>query len=254
MVSAAAGLIHLVAAFSHFEESALHGAFFVGTGLAQLVVAGLLVYQPRSWLLIATAAGNGLILAIWLMSRTTGIPVEPHAWTPEPVGIPDGVASFFELGLVIGALLLLVPSGGSLLAQANPRKPHRWLVPAASIIVLITGPALLSAARGEEHSHASVTNGSSSQRESATRASRSVAPASMPSPQADVHTGQVLTVPAAEARPPPAPPPPPAAVDQKAPPLPALPEPSGEIEPPVETGSGESGTHTHEGEEHEQHQ
>jgi hypothetical protein len=254
MLSAAAGLIHLVAAFSHFEESALHGAFFIGIGLAQLAVAGLLVYRPRSWVLVATASGNALILAIWLMSRTTGIPVEPHAWTPEPVGIADGVASLLELGLVIGALLLLLPSGGSLLAQANPRKPQAWLVPAASIIVLITGPALLSAARGEGHSHASDASDSSSHRESATRAARSAAPASMPSPQTDVQTGQVLTVPTAEARPAPVPQPPAASVEQKAP-LPSLPEPSDEIDqPPVETGSGESGTHSHEGEEHEQHQ
>jgi hypothetical protein len=164
--SAAAGLIHLAAAFSHFDVSGLHSAFFVGTGVAQLAGAALFFYRPRSWVFASTAVGNSLILAIWAMSRTTGIPLEPESWTPEPVGIADAVASALELALVIGCAVLLVPSARSPLPSSSVDL-RRWLVPAASVLVVLTGPALFFTGTGhihetpahgatEKHSHAEV--------------------------------------------------------------------------------------------------
>jgi hypothetical protein len=146
-ISAAAGVIHLAAAFSHFGVSALHGAFFIGTGLAQLAAAALLVSRPDSWVFAATASGNTLILGIWVMSRTIGIPLEPESWTPEPVEIADAVASVLELALVIGTLALLAPSTRSSLPSSSAEL-RRWLVPAASVLAILTGPALFSAAVG----------------------------------------------------------------------------------------------------------
>ncbi|MGH2688066.1 MAG: hypothetical protein ACRDKW_04565, partial [Actinomycetota bacterium] len=88
MVAAAAGLIHLAAAPDHLGLSALHGSFFVVAGLFQLALAVLLVRpvteRVRTLLLGATAAGNLGLVALWVVSRTTGVPVGPGAWTPEP--------------------------------------------------------------------------------------------------------------------------------------------------------------------------
>lgn len=157
-ISAAAGLIHLAAATSHFGVSALHGAFFIGSGLAQLAAAALLVSRPDSRVFAATASGNTLILGIWVMSRTIGIPLEPESWTPEPVGIADAVASVLELALVIGTLVLLAPSTRSSLPSSSAEL-RRWLVPAASVLVVLTGPALFSAAAGTGHSHDAAAHG-----------------------------------------------------------------------------------------------
>jgi hypothetical protein len=150
-ISAAAGLIHLAAALSHFGVSPFHAAFFIGTGLVQLAAATLLVSRPDSWVFAATASGNTLILGIWVMSRTIGIPLEPESWTPEPVGIADAVATVLELALVIGTLVLLAPSTRFSLPSSSAEL-RRWLVPAASVLVVITGPALFFTA-GTGHSH-----------------------------------------------------------------------------------------------------
>lgn len=250
MLSAAAGLIHLAAAYSHFGESALHGAFFIGTGLAQLAAAALLAYRSSTWILAATASGNALILAIWVMSRTTGIPLGPEAWIAEPVGIADAVASALELVLVIGSVLLLAPSTRGSLPPSSPELRRRWLVPVASVVVVLTGPAVFSA-RAEGHSHP--------------RGGREVA---------DVHShvevqlvgGEAMAgaaqlagsfaLPAGPTTSPPVPPPPaePALVEHNTPPVPTQPEPphpdehqsgiSPNVEPP----------HPHQGEEHQGHE
>ena len=159
--SAAAGLIHLAAAYSHFGVSPLHGAFFIATGLFQVGTAALLAYQPGSWVLIATASVNASILAIWTMSRTIGIPLDPQAWTPEPLGMADATASFFELALVVGSLMLLAPSGRYMLEGSSPRKLSApALLPAASVLAALTGLALFSAGSGE-HGHGAGAHASS---------------------------------------------------------------------------------------------
>jgi len=44
---------------------------------------------------------------VWLVSRLTGLPLGDDAWTPEPVGAPDLIATGLELLAVIGAYGLL---------------------------------------------------------------------------------------------------------------------------------------------------
>ncbi|MEX2552877.1 MAG: hypothetical protein WD627_07770 [Actinomycetota bacterium] len=247
MLSAAAGLIHLATAFSHFGVSALHGAFFIGTGVSQLAAAALLTYRSRRWVLVATASGNAVILAIWVMSRTTGIPVEPHPWTPEPVGIADAVASLLELVLVIGSPLLL-SSSRSLQAQSNPREHLRWLVPATSLLVILTGLAIFSAAGGDGHSHPSGALGSTRDHGHAAvhlvhgramvGASRAAGPAQLP---AD------LTKPAPVL-------PPPAAVAENLPPVPSRPEQAHTDDHQGGTTPNHQEPQAHEGGEHQGHE
>jgi hypothetical protein len=265
LLSGAAGLIHLAAAVPHYEESALHGAFFVGTGLAQLAGAGLLMAWPRKPVLVATACVNALIVALWLMSRTAGLPAEPHPWTPEPVGIADSVASLLEVGLVIGSALLLAPSSALLVGQARPREPKWWLAGAASVTVLLTALAVPSAARPGAHSHTSTSEGSSESEASTSRATRSVGGAEASRPDSIGQTTKAVTAPAVEPSPapvyqPPAPTtvrnpapvyqPPPAVVVPEPPPVYQPPAPEVD-QPPPNTG-GETG-HTHEGGEHHEH-
>jgi hypothetical protein len=156
MLSAAAGSIHLVAAFPHFAESNLKGVFFVASGLAQLVAGGLLVYRSPASLLAANAAGNALIIAIWVMSRTTGIPLEPNAWTPEPVGVADTAASVFELLTVAGSVLHLLPSGRALVARAGPRKPAMALITAASVLMFLSALSFVSVGTEKHHHHSAM--------------------------------------------------------------------------------------------------
>jgi hypothetical protein len=245
--SAAAGLIHLAAAFSHFGVSELHSAFFVGTGLAQLAAAALFVYRPRSWVFAATVAGNALILAIWAMSRTTGIPLGPESWTPEPVGIADAVASVLELALVVGCAVLLVPSARSPLPSSSVEL-RRWLVPAASVLVALTGPALFFTGTGhshetpaqgaaEIHSHAEVDFvGRKAMAGATTHAGSIHLPAARPE---QLRESTVQTNPAPVVQPPPA------VVVQNPPPVISL---------PVDVPVPEDQPATHEGQEHQGHE
>jgi len=48
------------------------------------------------------------VIALWLVSRTTGLPFGSQPWIPEPVGMADLFATSFEVVLVglVGAALL----------------------------------------------------------------------------------------------------------------------------------------------------
>jgi hypothetical protein len=50
---------------------------------------------------------NGAMVAIWAISRTTGLPVGPDPWMPEPLGALDLLATGLEVVLIaVGAWAL----------------------------------------------------------------------------------------------------------------------------------------------------
>lgn len=159
LLSAAAGVIHLGVAPAHFAESGLHGAFFVVVGLLQLAAGGLFVAQSGRRLPGAAAAGNAIVVSIWVMSRTSGLPLGPDPWTAEPVGFADVTATLLEVLIVAGSLLLLAPAGSSLVG-ARPHRAVLALVSIGSILVLLTGFALGTAGPGgSEHPEAGAPPG-----------------------------------------------------------------------------------------------
>jgi hypothetical protein len=101
LLSAGAAAIHFAAAGSHFQEWWGFGAFFVASGLAQLVWAVLAVRSPSRSVLWAGVVGNAAILILWIVTRTAGTLVGPDAQTPEAIGVPDVVASGLELSIVL---------------------------------------------------------------------------------------------------------------------------------------------------------
>ncbi|MEA3142923.1 MAG: hypothetical protein QOG31_247 [Thermoplasmata archaeon] len=117
-LSVAAGAIHGGVAQQHFEEWWGYGAFFVAAGLCQTLFGLLLlthgIESPRlGWerarrpLLVAGIAGNLAILALWLVTRTVGIPwFGPEAGRVEPVGATDAASKIVEIVLVILLFLL----------------------------------------------------------------------------------------------------------------------------------------------------
>ena len=75
--------------------------FFVLTTLAQLAWTWYAWPGPGPALLRAGAIGNAAVLALWLVSRTVGLPAR------EPVGPWDVAAVVWELVIVCGCLRLL---------------------------------------------------------------------------------------------------------------------------------------------------
>ena len=106
LASIVAGAINLAAAVS-FRSNAENLAFFTVVTVAQLVWgASVLVRAPRWWLALG-AAGNLVVAAVWVVSRTAGLPVGPEAGITLPVHFADALATALEVVVVVGAVALL---------------------------------------------------------------------------------------------------------------------------------------------------
>ncbi|MGH2942738.1 MAG: hypothetical protein ACRDLN_08205, partial [Solirubrobacteraceae bacterium] len=108
LLAAAGGIIHVRAAIEHGSHWWFFGVFFWLLVYGQLGWAVLVGLRGRrdARLLDAAIYGSVAIAAVWLLSRTVGIPVGPWAWDAERVGAPDTIATLDEL--VLAALLCAV--------------------------------------------------------------------------------------------------------------------------------------------------
>jgi hypothetical protein len=137
-LSVGAAAIHFAVVFEHFDEYVLYGVFFLIISWAQLIWAAIAAWRPsRLWLWLGIA-GNALVLAVYVASRTTGLPIGPDINNPEPAGGLDVVSGILEFALIAGcAALLWRPS----LADRPVRRRG-----AAAIAILLAVPALVVAA------------------------------------------------------------------------------------------------------------
>lgn len=137
-LSAAAGTVHLTVAADHLAEYFLFGLFFIVAGAGQVVWAVLVALAGTSRPLLLLSTGNALIVALWIASRTSGLPLGPNGGVPEKVGFSDTLATIFEAFLLTLVAWLLLsrrsPSGG---------RGALWVIPV--LIASTTGLAVLSA-------------------------------------------------------------------------------------------------------------
>jgi hypothetical protein len=105
--SVLAGGLHAAVCPDHFREATSFGLFFAGAAVLQAAWAGWVIARPGRAALLAGAVGNLVIAAVWLASRTSGIPIGPQPWHPEAIGALDLFASLVEVVVAGGALMLL---------------------------------------------------------------------------------------------------------------------------------------------------
>jgi predicted branched-subunit amino acid permease len=108
VLSGAAAAVHLSVARLHFDEYWLFGAGFVVSGVLQLAwaVAIWKRHDDRRLLTAGFVLQLG-IAAVWVVSRTVGLPYGPSAGDPESIGPLDAQCTFDELLIVvIGAMAL----------------------------------------------------------------------------------------------------------------------------------------------------
>ncbi len=120
-LSIAAAFIHGLVTPEHFEEWWGYGLFFMVTALMQLFYGLLLVFQPWQpdpirgikgfpvhWLYLAGIIGNALIVILYIITRTIGIPFfGPEAGEVESVTLLSLLSKITEIGLVVGLFILL---------------------------------------------------------------------------------------------------------------------------------------------------
>lgn len=117
-LSLLAALIHLWAAPEHFEVWWAYGAFFLTVASAQGIFSFLVLRWPESVSIsLAGIAGNLMVVALYVISRTWGMPFGPdlipfspyvaHIEDPELLGM---VSTAAEVGIIFACVALL---GGS---------------------------------------------------------------------------------------------------------------------------------------------
>ena len=140
-LSLGAGLIHIVAAVDHLEEYTLYALFFAVLALAQFAW-GIALYQSQTRkLMMIGAVTSMLVVTLWLASRTTGLPIGPTPWSPEPVGAIDTIASADEFLLALLVTFELRAPADSPLAIAFRRivtGAGLWFIMLSSLALIAT--------------------------------------------------------------------------------------------------------------------
>ena len=102
-----AGYIHVAYVDSHLRQWWAYGAFFIGAANVQVLFAVLLVRWPRWWLPFAGIAANLAIITMYVITRTSGIPLGPHKRVVEEAGATDWLTTAAQVGIIICLLAML---------------------------------------------------------------------------------------------------------------------------------------------------
>lgn len=145
VLSVVAAGIHGTVFPAHAREGVAIGAFFAAATLFQLGWALLVVTRPSRRVLLVGAAANAAIVAVWIVSRSVGVPLGPDAGHPEAIGFADTVTTTYEAALVIVAVYLVRGSASRRVATNSA------VLPGASI--LLGGLGLLALVDASAHEH-----------------------------------------------------------------------------------------------------
>jgi FtsP/CotA-like multicopper oxidase with cupredoxin domain len=137
------GLVHLAVVPDHWAEYPLFGGFFLVVGVAQLVAAAAVGRWPSRRRLVAAAVGQAALVALWAVSRTSGLPVGPEPWRPEEIGVADVACVALECLSVL--LLLGLARRG---ARERPRHPVRTPLGAGAALVVVAVVTFVGAGTG----------------------------------------------------------------------------------------------------------
>jgi hypothetical protein len=118
--------IHLAVIPDHMDHWPVASAFFLALAMAEMACGVLLLGRAGLSVLAAVTAAAVVPLALWVWSRTSGLPFGPNSSVPEPVGLADVAAGLLELGtLVIAVVLLRARHGGTVRpAKRTAASPH----------------------------------------------------------------------------------------------------------------------------------
>jgi len=106
-LSLAAAYVHLAYLESHWRSWWAYGAFFLAAGAGQALFAPAILRWPSRALALVGIAGNVAIVGMYIASRTTGVPLGPHAHVPEPAGVIDLSTTAAEVALIAVLMTLL---------------------------------------------------------------------------------------------------------------------------------------------------
>src|SRR5215813_226061 len=127
IVSLATAVIHFAVAGSHFQEYWLFGVFMLAAAWLQLAWAILATLRPSRLLLWGGILLNAGIVAVYVLTRTTGTLIGPTPHETESVGFADAFCTTAEVAVLIGCAWLLA-------ARTDRRVPQRRLAGAVAAV------------------------------------------------------------------------------------------------------------------------
>jgi hypothetical protein len=143
LCSAGAATIHFAVIQPHWDEYAPFAVAFAIAGVFQLAWAALVLVRPTRAVLLAGVVVNLGVAAVWILSRTAGMPVGPEPWTPEAVGVADVVSTIFEVVIAGGSLILLSSQAKAGYTSWLDRRAVAQLVAIAIGVTLLVALTLL---------------------------------------------------------------------------------------------------------------
>ena len=81
--------------------------FVIAAVLQVMFSMTLVVSSPSRALLWVGVIGNGLVMVLWLITRTLGVPMGPMAGEILPIGLLDGLAQILEVAQILHLAVLL---------------------------------------------------------------------------------------------------------------------------------------------------
>jgi hypothetical protein len=159
--SLGAGLVHVAVVREHLSEYWLFGVFFAALAVVQLAWGLAALARPT---VPVPRLINGLtvgVAALWLVSRSSGLPLGPQPWTAEPVGRADVLCTVLEVAMVLCVLVALPRrsagvAGPPAAMSGSPARASARLVAlmatGALVVAAVATPAMAATEAGA-HAH-----------------------------------------------------------------------------------------------------
>ena len=112
VLSLATGWVHLAYTESHFESWWGYGVFFLAVGLGQGLLGAALLRWPSARVALLGVVGNLAVVLMYVISRTDGVPIGPHANVAEKAKTVDLLTTAGEIVLIVVLIALLGRTAG----------------------------------------------------------------------------------------------------------------------------------------------
>ena len=152
---AGAATVHATVIGEHYAEWALAGAFFLALLVTETFLGLWLWRWPSRHAARAVAVTGVLTVAVWAVSRTTGLPFGPADFrVPEAVGAPDVACVVLEQLAAVLALLATDRHTRPIAVRARPAAVgHATRLAVLGVVVAVTAVGLEPALAGDHHEH-----------------------------------------------------------------------------------------------------
>jgi hypothetical protein len=152
--SVGAALIHLAVIPDHWREWILSGLFFAALAFFQFAWAVVVLRSSHRGVIAVGIAANVAAMALWVMTRTRGLPFGPHAGEPDPFGTAGILTTLLEFVVVVTAAWAMLPH-----ERGSWFSPRSYRLALGGAAVLISVIMAVGAVAGLDHSHGGAGHG-----------------------------------------------------------------------------------------------